>query len=141
MAYRIGGLWMIRDHPWQGVGIGNYGPEYDAKYYTSPFMVAQVHAHNYYIHIAAETGVIGLAAYLLLIGGVLTTGISAARRARHDPFARALAIGGVGVVVAVAAHNLFEDLHVLSMDVHLSAIWALLAVINSAESSVVGQES
>lgn len=132
MAYWIGGLWMVHDHPWQGVGLGNYGPEYDARYFTSPFMKSQVHAHNYYIHIAAETGLIGLAAYLLLIGGVLTTGISAARRATNDSFARALAIGGVGVVVAVAVHNLFEDLHVLSMGVHLSAVWALLAAIDAS---------
>jgi O-antigen ligase len=133
MAYWIGGLRMVRDHPWQGVGLGNYGPEYDAKYYTSPFMKAQVHAHNYYIHIAAETGVIGLAAYLLLIGGVFAAGVRAVRRTAHDPFPRALAIGGVGVVVAVAVHNLFEDLHVLSMGVHLSAVWALLASIESDE--------
>ncbi len=129
MAYWFGGLAMFHDHPWQGVGLGNYGPQYDARYFTSPFMISQVHAHNYYIHIAAETGLIGLAAYLLLIGGVLATGIGAARRAAHDPFARALALGGVGVVVAVAVHNLFEDLHVLSLGVHLSAIWAMLAAI------------
>ncbi len=133
MAYWIGGLRMIRDHPWQGVGLGNYGPAYDTNYFVPPFMKSQVHAHNYYIHIAAETGLIGLVAYLLLIGGVLTTGIDAARRAARDPFARALAIGGVGVVVAVAVHNLFEDLHVLSMGVHLSAVWALLAAIRSDE--------
>lgn len=131
MAYWFGGLYMIRDYPWQGVGLGNYGPQYDAKYYTSPFMKSQVHAHNYYIYIAAETGVIGLAAYLLLIGGVLATGIGAARRTAHDPFARALALGGVGVVVAVAVHNLFEDLHVLSLGVHLSAVWAMLASISA----------
>ncbi len=131
MAYWFGGLYMIHDHPWQGVGLGNYGQEYDAKYFTSPFMKSQVHAHNYYIHITAETGFIGLAAYLLLIGGVLATGVGAVKRTTHDSFARALALGGVGVVVAVAVHNLFEDLHVLSLGVHLSAVWALLAAIRA----------
>ena len=131
MAYWIGGLHMAEAHPWQGVGLGNYGPEYNARYFTPPFMIAQVHAHNYYIHIAAETGAIGLTAYLVLIGGVLATGIGAVRRARDDPFAHALALGGVGIVVAVAVHNLFEDLHVLSLGVHLSAVWALLAAIRA----------
>ncbi|MHB8648050.1 MAG: O-antigen ligase family protein, partial [Thermomicrobiales bacterium] len=131
MAYWFGGLHMAEDHPWQGVGLGNYGAQYDAKYFTSPFMKSQVHAHNYYIHITAETGVIGLAAYLLLIGGVFATGVGAVRRTAQDPFARALALGGVGVVVAVAVHNLFEDLHVLSLGVHLSAVWALLASIRA----------
>jgi O-antigen ligase len=138
MAYWFGGIHMAEDHPWQGVGLGNYGAQYDAKYFTSPFMKSQVHAHNYYIHITAETGVIGLTAYLLLIGGVLATGIGAVRRTARDPFARALALGGVGVVVAVAVHNLFEDLHVLSLGVHLSAVWALLASIRAgAESATI----
>jgi len=131
MAYWFGGIRMAKDYPWQGVGLGNYGAEYDANYFTSPFMKSQVHAHNYYIHITAETGVIGLAAYLLLIGGVLATGVGAVRRTADDPFARALALGGVGIIVAVAVHNLFEDLHVLSLGVHLSAIWALLASIRA----------
>ncbi len=131
MAYWFGGIHMAEDHPWQGVGLGNYGQEYDAKYFTSPFMKSQVHAHNYYIHITAETGVIGLAAYLLLIGGVFATGVGAVRRTVRDPFARALALGGIGVIVAVTVHNLFEDLHVLSLGVHLSAIWALLASIRA----------
>jgi O-antigen ligase len=133
MAYWFGGIHMAEDHPWQGVGLGNYGAQYDAKYFTSPFMLSQVHAHNYYIHVTAETGVIGLTAYLLLIGGVLATGVGAVRRTARDPFARALALGGVGVVVAVAVHNLFEDLHVLSLGVHLSAVWALLASIRASK--------
>ncbi|MDQ6832554.1 MAG: O-antigen ligase family protein, partial [Chloroflexota bacterium] len=135
MAYWFGGIRMAKDYPWQGVGLGNYGVQYDAKYFTSPFMKSQVHAHDYYIHITAETGVIGLAAYLLLIGGVLATGVSAVRRTADDPFARALALGGVGIIIAVAVHNLFEDLHVLSLGVHLSAIWALLASIRARQTS------
>ncbi len=141
MAYWFGGIHMAEDHPWQGVGLGNYGAQYDATYFTSPFMKSQVHAHNYYIHITAETGVIGLAAYLLLIGGVLATGIGAVRRTSRDPFARALALGGVGVIVAVAVHNLFEDLHVLSLGVHLSAVWALLASIRANAPSATGTRS
>lgn len=75
--------------------------------------------------------IVSAGAYLLLIGGVLATGVGAVRRTARDPFARALALGGVGIVVAVAVHNLFEDLHVLSLGVHLSAVWALLASIRA----------
>lgn len=142
MAYWFGGIHMAEDHPWQGVGLGNYGAQYDAKYFISPFMKSQVHAHNYYIHITAETGIIGLTAYLLLIGGVFATGVGAVRRTARDPFARALALGGVGIVVAVAMHNFFEDLHVLSLGVHLSAVWALLASIRAGSAiRVDGTES
>ena len=131
-AYWFGGLQMFRDNILTGVGLGNYGPTYNATYYSTPFLKSQVHAHNYYIHIAAETGVFGLLTYLLLIGGVLWTGVEASRRAQGDSFARALAIGGVGVGVAIAVHNFFEDLHVLSLGVHLSAVWGLLAAIRAA---------
>jgi len=133
-AYWFGGLQMFRDNIFTGVGLGNYGPNYDTTYYSTPFLKSQVHAHNYYIHIAAETGIFGLLTYLLLIGGVLRTGVEASRRAHGDGFARALAIGGVGVVVAIAVHNFFEDLHVLSLGVHLSAIWGLLAAIRATYS-------
>ncbi len=131
-AYWFGGLQMFRDNILTGVGLGNYGPNYDATYYSTPFLKSQVHAHNYYIHIAAETGIFGLLTYLLLIGGVLWTGVDASRRACADGFVRALAIGGVGVIVAIAVHNFFEDLHVLSLGVHLSAVWGLLAAIRAA---------
>jgi hypothetical protein len=33
------------------------------------------------------------------------------------------------VVAAGAIHNLFENLHVLSMGVQLSTVWALLTVV------------
>ena len=130
-AYWFGGLQMFRDNPLTGVGLGNYGPNYDARYYSAPFLISQVHAHNYYIHIAAETGIFGLFAYLFLIGGLIRTGIDASR-ASMDGFPRAVAIGAVGVVVAVAVHNFFEDLHVLSLGVQLSAIWGMLAAIRAS---------
>ena len=129
-AYWFGGLQMFRDNPLTGVGLGNYGPNYDARYYSAPFLISQVHAHNYYIHIAAETGVFGLLAYLFLIGGIIRTGVVASR-ACTDNFARAVAIGATGVVVAVAVHNFFEDLHVLSLGVHLGAVWGVLAAIHA----------
>jgi O-antigen ligase len=58
---------MWRDSPWLGVGIGNYEPAY-AAYALPMWPVALGHAHNYYLNIAAEAGVLGLAAYLLLWG-------------------------------------------------------------------------
>jgi len=129
-AYWFGGLQMFRDNPLTGVGLGNFGPNYDMRYYSAPFLISQVHAHNYYIHIAAETGIFGLLAYLFLIGGIIRTGV-AASRACTDSFARAVAIGATGVVVAVAVHNFFEDLHVLSLGVHLSAVWGVLAALHA----------
>ncbi len=38
-------------------------------------------------------------------------------------------IAALGTVTAVAIHNVFENLHVLSMGIQLSTIWALLTIV------------
>jgi hypothetical protein len=74
---------------------------------------------------AAEAGVIGAAAYLLLIGAVGLQASRAVGRA-HGLLWRGVAVGCAGVAAGVAVHNLFENLHVLNMGLQLGTIWALL---------------
>jgi O-antigen ligase/tetratricopeptide (TPR) repeat protein len=64
-----GALAMVADHVFLGVGIGNFDsllPTYMPADHTAP------HAHNQFVHVAAEMGVTGLLAFLFL-----------ARHARH----------------------------------------------------------
>jgi len=73
LAHWIAGLRMFSDHPLLGVGIGNYAlayPHYFVTIFTNPLG----HAHNYYINIAAETGFIGLVAYLFFILAIFIAG-------------------------------------------------------------------
>ena len=56
---------MWRDHPVLGVGVGNYPIAY-ARYSLPKWRMALGHAHNYYLNIAAETGLLGLLAYCML---------------------------------------------------------------------------
>ncbi len=56
-------LEIIRDHPWLGVGFNNYMIAF-AKY-AAGTSVEPIWVHNIYLLIAAETGVIGLALFLL----------------------------------------------------------------------------
>jgi len=132
MAHLQAGWNMFRSRPLLGVGPGNYSIAYERTpapdappFSVRPWYQSRGHAHNYYLHIAAEAGVVGLAAYLLLIGAVMAQAVRALRAAR-DWLWSGVAVGGAGVVVAVAAHNLFENLHVLNMGLHLGAIWAVL---------------
>src|SRR5690606_31125962 len=78
-------------------------------------------------HAAAETGVVGLAAYLALLATALAVSLTAARRA-PDALGRALGLGAVGTTVAVMVHNVVENLHVLNLGVQLSAVWALAVI-------------
>ena len=73
LAHWIAGLRMFFDHPLLGVGIGNYAQAYP-QYFVTIFTDPLGHAHNYYINIAAETGSIGLMAYILFILAIFIAG-------------------------------------------------------------------
>ncbi|HUG14501.1 MAG TPA: O-antigen ligase family protein [Thermomicrobiales bacterium] len=123
MAHWQAGWHMFRDHPITGVGPGNYNARYADYFVRSEFRTSQGHAHNFYIHSLAETGVVGLALYLVLIASALGLSVYVAVVSIGLP--RALALGGVGTTVAVIVHNVFENLHVLNLGIQLGAAWAL----------------
>ena len=78
LAHWIAGIRMFLAHPLTGVGIGNY-PDAYPQYYLSIFVNSLGHAHNYYINIAAETGAIGLTAFLLFLMAIFVSSGSAFR--------------------------------------------------------------
>jgi O-antigen ligase len=134
MAHLQAAWHMIEQYPLLGVGPGNYSHAYEtppragaAPISVRPWYESRGHAHNYYLHIAAEAGLLGLVAYLILLGALALQALRAVRRARGW-FWRGVATGGAGVVAAVAVHNLFENLHVLNMGLQLAVIWALLVL-------------
>jgi O-antigen ligase len=69
MAHWQAGWYMFLDHPWLGVGAGNYPAAYP-DYFVATWREALGHAHNYYLNILAELGVLG--------GGVLLVFVSSA---------------------------------------------------------------
>src|SRR5207253_4289129 len=73
LAHWIAGVHMFLNHPLIGVGIGNY-PDAYPRYFITIFTTSLGHAHNYYINIAAETGSIGLIAFLLFLLAVFVAG-------------------------------------------------------------------
>lgn len=149
LAHWAAGLRMFAAHPLLGVGAGNFEAAYFG-YNTWCWELPLGHAHNYYINAAAETGVLGLAAFLALTGlswalgwhathmrgqplagsasGALRAGDGATAPATvHDSqLARALALGVFGVVVALAVHNLTDDLFVHAMELEFALCLAML---------------
>ncbi|HUS14223.1 MAG TPA: O-antigen ligase family protein [Chloroflexia bacterium] len=116
--------------PVLGVGIGNFNVVYPSVA-VAEWPTSRGHAHNYYLHALAETGLAGLLAYLVLLGTALAGGwraIRAAVRARQG-FDSAVLIGAFGVVLAIMGHSVFEDLHVLNMGIHWAAMIALFYVV------------
>ncbi|MEM9776570.1 MAG: O-antigen ligase family protein, partial [Chloroflexota bacterium] len=55
---------MFESNIWTGVGFGNYDAAYP-DHFVGTWERSLGHAHNYYINLLAETGIVGLLAYLI----------------------------------------------------------------------------
>ncbi len=120
---------MIAAHPWLGVGLGNYAGAYpQAALANWPFHLS--HAHNIYLHTWAETGVLGLAAYVSLWATVIMLTLFTLRR--NSGLRRGLALGLLGVWAHLLIHQIVDNLHVNNTDLMLAAQIGVLHVIKSA---------
>jgi O-antigen ligase len=126
MAHWQAGWRMYANYPFVGVGAGNFNPAYP-DFFVAPWSTSQGHAHNYYIHTLAESGIFGLLGYLLLVGAMLREALLIRRQQRGTAWGAAM-IGVCGIIAAVAAHNIFENLHVLNLGIQLSSVWGLAIV-------------
>lgn len=65
----------FRDHPWLGVGPGQYSPMYSAYYHDVGPQLREMQttkrAHILYFEVAAETGIVGLVVFLSIVGVLL----------------------------------------------------------------------
>jgi O-antigen ligase len=120
--------------PWVGIGIGNFNVLF-TKFGVQGWPYSAGHAHNYYLHSLAETGLVGTTFYLLMLITAITVGIRALRRARRagDGYGESVVIGALGVLVTFMIHNLFEDLHVLNMGIHWGAALALFTFVGARD--------
>jgi putative inorganic carbon (HCO3(-)) transporter len=129
LAHWQAALDMWRDHLWLGVGFGNYAVVYPA-YAIGRWLDPLGHAHNYYLNVAAETGLTGLLAYGLFWIAAFGMGWAAVRRSTG--YQRAVAAGGVGVLVHLSTHNLVDNLFVQGMYLHIAIVLGLLCLLCSA---------
>jgi O-antigen ligase len=110
VLFILNGLPIVRDHPLVGVGPGRYGgaaadiydtPVYD-RYATDELFVnpTQRTVDDFWLHIVVESGLLGLAAFLAMVGAALGPIIAAARRAA---WGRGVALAGIsGAVIGLA---------------------------------------
>jgi O-antigen ligase len=127
MAQMQAGWRMFMAHPLTGVGPGSYTLAYP-HVAVGAWYASRGHAHNYYIHIAAEAGILGALAYLALLSGIIRQAATVVRLNDRTIW-RSAAIGCCGIIAAVVGHDLFENLHALSMGIQLAAVWGLLTVL------------
>lgn len=120
---------MIAAHPWLGVGLGNYAGAYP-QYALANWPFHLSHAHNIYLHTWAETGLVGLAAYVAIWATVIILTLSALRRS--SALQRGLLVGLLGVWVHLLTHQIVDNLHVNNTDLLLATQIGVLHVIFSA---------
>ncbi len=116
-----GGLEMVRDRPVVGFGSGSFAAVYrERKRVVSP--VAAAESHTIPLTVAAEQGLVGLLAYLALLGAALRVVFTGIRRKRTGMFAVAragVAAAFCGLVVHTLGYAAFlED----------PLTWTLLAI-------------
>jgi O-antigen ligase len=107
---------MFARAPYLGVGAGQYAvvyPQVALPRWQDPLG----HAHNYYLHVLAEHGLVGLLAFLALCAAVpLTLWQALSRqRARSAACDRGLALGALGLWGHLLAHSLVDNLFVHEM--------------------------
>lgn len=98
------GLAMAYDHPFWGVGFNNYHLEFSR--YAEVEEIPPMFVHNVYVLMAAEIGILGLAAFLLFCFFVIKRGWEQ----RHQPHSRILfvlflALLGIGLVDYYPLYN------------------------------------
>lgn len=106
---------MIRQHPVFGIGADNFGFEvnkyrqaYGATHPDDPTLANaedQIpnHAHNEFVQIAAELGIVGFLIIAWLVGGIMICGISALRNIRDGSLYPAAAVLGLAAFLASSA--------------------------------------
>ncbi len=136
VAHWVAAWRMWESAPWLGIGPGNYGVVYPAvrlPRWEEPLG----HAHNIYLNLLAEGGVVGLASFLLL----WLTLVGWLWRQRHYDKAHAgwtnaLTLGVIGMVLHLSIHNFFDNLFVQGIYLQV-ALW--LAAVQSVRQSSLSE--
>jgi O-antigen ligase len=126
MAHWQAGWYMFVDHPWLGVGAGNYAQAYP-DYYVGSWIEALGHAHDYYLNMLAELGVVGGGLLLLLLGLAFRQLGGGLVRSEHqmNSFWRFVLAGAFGGLIVFCVHNLFDSLFVHSVNIQIGILLGL----------------
>ena len=129
---------MWAERPWLGVGLGNYQAAYP-QHSLPKWRMSLGHAHNYYLNIAAETGLLGLLTYLALWAAVIWQLAKTTLQAQ-SAYAKSLALGALGVVIHASVHNVVDNLWVHHMYVHVAILLGLAQAQSRLASSTAVAE-
>ncbi len=124
MANWQAALGMWRERFWLGVGLGGYEAAYPAHALID-WPLPLGHAHNFYLNLSAEVGLIGVLVYLVWLGWMAVALVIALGRIAG--WRRGLALGLLGVWAHLAVHSLVDNLLVNNVHLFVGVLVALTA--------------
>lgn len=116
---------LFQEYPVVGVGIGNFRhayPKYQAPQDTKTFID---HAHNDWVQLLAETGIVGFAIFAAGLCYYLFYTVGLWSR-RHDPFAVSLGAAPFAAMATIGIHSCSDfNLHYMTNCLMLLAVMAI----------------
>jgi O-antigen ligase len=120
-------LQIIKAHPLIGTGLGAFGVVY-TKFDTRNGLFRLEQAHNYYLQVLSDGGIIGAALALAFVALLFYRAF--VRAGSRDDFRRGIALASLGGCFAVLVHSFFDfTLHTTS-NALLFLVLAALATLN-----------
>ncbi len=101
---------MIEDDPWTGVGLGTFYQQYLSKYKMENVQLkwAGEHAHNLFLHVFAEIGILGLLVLIFFFASFLVKGVRNYTQ-QTDPFLKGAILGANLACVAFILYSLVDS--------------------------------
>ncbi|MBV9599315.1 MAG: O-antigen ligase family protein [Chloroflexi bacterium] len=117
------GIGMFEDHPLLGVGPDNFRWLFSA-YSATPADNLGIHAHDQYLEVLADTGLLGLVAFSWLIAGLMHLAVQRVHYARADWAWRAALLACLSVWLVHALLDDFERFWPTSV-----AFWLIVGLL------------
>ena len=120
---------MFLDHPLLGVGPGNFDFHY-LDYALPKWDEPPGHAHNYFLNLLAEQGVLGLGAYITMIGSLAMLLLRTLRSLPNSMgtdwwLSHGLVSGALGVLALLTVQHAFDNLYVHSIGIQIGLLVGL----------------
>ena len=126
LAFWQAAVGMTEQNLWLGVGFGAYDAAY-TQFAPADWPNSLGHAHNYYLNLVAEIGILGLIGYVVFWTAVVWQNIRFL--SQTSGLERAILLGLLGCWTALSVHHLVDKLYVNNMYIHIGVLLALQQMV------------
>jgi len=119
---------MFVEHPVTGIGMGNFRETYAPEEIQED--PGKVDVHNLYLQFLTETGVVGFAAFLVLVSYILRRNFRNLRVFPRDSIGYSSSYAAMGAMLSVLIHGMVDFLFIGSTE--FGAAFAIVLAISAA---------